>query len=71
MLNEGQRTIKPENIRNQVQWDKAEAVVVLCLGRTGEENKLHMSTLTVAELAFLSMQLQAHITCLMGHMKES
>lgn len=70
MLNEGTRLIKPENIRNQVDWQNTEAVVVLCLGKDGQPNKLHMSTMTVNELAFLSAQLQAHLTCLLGHMKE-
>lgn len=70
MLNEGTRFIKPENVRNQVPWDKTEAVVVLCLGKDGEANTLHMSTLTVNELALLSAQLQAHLTCMLGHMKE-
>lgn len=70
MLNNEKRLIKPENVRNQVAWDKAEGVVVLCLGKIGEANTLHMSTLTINELALLSAQLQAHLTCLLGHMKE-
>jgi hypothetical protein len=70
MLGEGLRTIKPEQVRNQVQWDKLEGVVILGLAKKGESNILHMSTVTVEELAFLSKQLDAHVTCLLGPMKE-
>lgn len=70
MLSEGLRTIKPEQVRNQVQWDKLEGVVILGLAKKGESNVLHMSTVTVEELAFLSKQLDAHVTCLLGPMKE-
>lgn len=70
MLSEGLRTIKPEQVRNQVQWDKLEGVVILGLAKNGESNILHMSTVTVEELAFLSKQLDAHVTCLLGPMKE-
>lgn len=70
MLSEGLRIIKPEQVRNQVQWDKLEGVVILGLAKKGESNVLHMSTVTVEELAFLSKQLDAHVTCLLGPMKE-
>lgn len=70
MLNEGPRTIRPEQVRNQIQWDKLEGVVVLALGKPSEHNALHMSTITVNELALLTAQLQAHLTCLLGQMKE-
>lgn len=70
MLNDGQRLIRPDQIKNQIQWDKLEGVVVLGLSKKGEVNTLHMSTITVEELALLTAQLQAHLVCLLGPMKE-
>lgn len=70
MLNEGERLVRPEQIMKQVPWDKLEGVVILGLGKKGEHNKLFMSTVTVEELAMLSKQLDSHLTCLMGPMKE-
>jgi len=71
MINEDtQRLIRPEQVMKQVEWDKLEAVVILGLGRKGEKNVLHMSTLTINELALLSAQLQAHLHCLLGPMNE-
>ena len=70
MLNEGERLIRPEQVMKQVQWDKLEGVVILGLAKKGEQNVLHMSTVTVEELALLSKQLDSHLTCLMGPMKE-
>ena len=70
MLNEGERLIKPEQIKDQVPFDKLEGVVILGLSKPGEENKLFMSTLSVNELVMLSAQLQAHVTCILGPMKE-
>lgn len=70
MLNEGQRLIRPEQIKDQIQWDKLEGVVVLGLSKKGEVNTLQMSTITIEELAMLTSQLQAHLVCLLGPMKE-
>lgn len=70
MLHEGQRLIKPENVKEQILWDKLEGVVVLGLAKDGQTNTLQMSTVTINELVMLSAQLQAHVTCLLGHMKE-
>lgn len=70
MLNEGERLIRPEQVMKQVQWDKLEGVVILGLAKTGEQNVLHMSTITIEELALLSKQLDSHLVCLMGPMKE-
>jgi hypothetical protein len=54
----------------QVPWDKLEGVVILGLGKKGELNSLIMSTVTIEELALLSKQLDAHLTYLMGPMRE-
>jgi hypothetical protein len=70
VLHEGQRLIKPENVKEQILWDKLEGVVVLGLAKDGQTNTLQMSTVTINELVMLSAQLQAHVTCLLGHMKE-
>lgn len=70
MLNEGERLIKPEQIKNQVEWDKLEGVVVLGLAPKGKRNTLQMSSITVNELSFLVAQLNAHLACLLGPMKE-
>lgn len=70
MLNEGERLVKPQQVMKQVQWDKLEGVVILGLSKKGEANVLHMSTVTIEELALLSKQLDSHLTCLMGTMKE-
>lgn len=70
MLNEGERLILPPSIRDQIKWDKVEGVVILCLNKKGEQNEIHMSGVTVEELAFLTSQLNAHLTCLLGPMKE-
>ena len=70
MLNEGTRLIRPEQVMKQVAWDKLEGVVILGLTKKGETNVLHMSSITVEELALLSKQLDSHLTCLMGPMKE-
>jgi hypothetical protein len=70
MLQEGERLIGPVQVKNQVEWEKLEGVVVLGLGKKGEQNVLHMSTVTIEELALLSKQLDSHLVCLMGPMKE-
>ena len=69
-LNEGQRLIKPDQVKLQVNWDKLDGVVVLGLAKNGEQNVLHMSSVTINELTFLSQQLQAHINYLLGPMNE-
>jgi len=70
MLEDGNRLVKPETIAKQIPWEKFEAVVVLGLGKHGEQNELWMSTLTINELSFLMAHLQSHLTHLMGPMKE-
>lgn len=70
MLNEGERLIKPIQIKDQIDWENLEAVVVLGLNKKGQQNVLHMSSIKIEELAFISKQLDSHITCLMGPMKE-
>lgn len=70
MLNEGDRLIKPQQVQKQVPWDKLEGVVILGLNKKGEANTLHMSSVTVDELALLTSQLQAHLAYLLGPMKE-
>lgn len=70
MLNEGKRLVSPAQIHKQVEWDKLEGVVILSLGGEGKPNKLQMSSVTVNELAMLTAQLQAHLTYLLGPMKE-
>lgn len=70
MLHEGQRLIIPKDLREQILWDKLEGVVVLGLAKDGQANTLQMSTVTINELVMLSAQLSAHVTCLLGHMKE-
>ncbi len=70
MLNEGQRLIKPSQTMKQVDWDKLEGVVILGIKKRGETNVLHMSSVTVEELALVTAQLQAHLSFLLGAMKE-
>lgn len=70
MLQDGDRLIRPEQVMKQVAWDKLEGVVILGLVKKGEANVLHMSTVTIEELSLLSKQLDSHLTCLMGPMKE-
>lgn len=62
--------ILPVDVKAQVPWQDLEGVVILGLAKKGEMNVLHMSSVTVDELAFLTAQLQAHLTCLLGPMKE-
>jgi hypothetical protein len=70
MLNEKQRLIEPSQVHKQVDWNKLEAVVILGLNKKGEKNVLHMSSITIEELALLTSQLQAHLTYLLGPMDE-
>lgn len=70
MLHEEKRLIKPVDIKEKVDWENLEGVVILGLGKLGKENTLQMSTLTIEELSLLSLQLQAHLVCLCGPMKE-
>lgn len=70
MLHEGDRLIKPLDIKDQVPWDKIEGVVILCLNKKNEVNQLFMSSVTVEEIAYMSKQLDSHVTCLLGPMKE-
>lgn len=70
MLNEEGRLIKPSQVQKQVEWDNLEGVVILGLSKKGERNVLHMSSITVDELAFLTSQLQAHLAYLLGPMNE-
>lgn len=70
MLKEGKRLITPEDTKQLVPWEKLEGVVILGLAREGEINTLYMSSVSVNELAFLSKQLDAHVTCLLGPMIE-
>lgn len=70
MLENNDRMIKPTAIKEQIPWSKLKGVVVLGLADVGEQNTLQMSSITIEELTFLSKQLDAHITCMMGHMKE-
>lgn len=69
-LNEEGRLIRPEQIKDQVPFSELEGVVILGLGKEGQENTLFMSSLSINELVMLSAQLQAHVTCLLGPMKE-
>jgi len=70
MLNETGRLIRPDQIMKQISWDKLEGVVILGLKGKGERNTLHMSSITVEELAMLTSQLQAHLSFLLGQMSE-
>lgn len=70
MLSGDERPILPTQIKDQIPWEDFEAVVVLGLKPKGKINSLFMSSLTVDELCVLSKQLDAHITCLLGPMKE-
>lgn len=69
-LNEEGRLVRPEQLAKVIEWEKLEGVVVLGLGKDGEENILSMSTISVNELAMLNAQLTAHLNCLLGPMKE-
>lgn len=71
MLREGERLIKPSDIAKQVEWDKLEGVIIIGLAPKGQENILHMSSITVEEMSFLSKQLDSHVTCVLGPMKEA
>ena len=70
MLNEGERLIKPINVKEQVEWEKLEGVVVLGMKGKGLSNVLHMSSVTIEELAMLNSQLTAHLNYLLGPMDE-
>jgi len=70
MLNEGERLLSPEQVAKQVEWQKLEAVVILGVRKKGETNVLHMSSVTIEELALVTAQLQAHLSFLLGAMKE-
>lgn len=78
MLQENGRLIRPKDIISQVNWDEMDFVVVIAQPKFKEkiskpdENhaQLWMSTLTVQELAFVATQLQAHVTCICGPMRE-
>jgi len=70
MLHEGQRLVLPEDVLKQVDTKELVGVVVLGLAKPGEQNTLQMSTVTIEELSLLCKQLEAHLVCLMGPMKE-
>lgn len=70
MLSEGERLITPQQIKDQIPWDKAVTVVVLVQMPNGKENELFMSSASWNEVSFLSKQLDAHITHHIGAMKE-
>lgn len=70
MLHEEGRLVKPVDIKEQVDWANLEGVVILGLNKKGKVNTLQMSTLTVEELALLSLQLQSHLVCMCGPMEE-
>lgn len=70
MLREEDRLLKPIDIKEQIPWEEAEAIVVLCKMPKGQANKLHMSSISVDEISFLSKQLDSHVVCLLGMMKE-
>lgn len=70
MLREGDRLIKPEDILKQIPAKDLEGVIILGLAKKGEVNKIYMSSITVEEISFLSAQLSAHVTCLLGPMDE-
>lgn len=67
---DGERPIKPHQIRDQIPWDKAEAVVVLVQMPNGDTNRLFMSSLSFNELMVLSKQLDSHVTHHVGPMLE-
>lgn len=67
---DGERPIKPADVMKQVDWKKAEAVVILVQMPNGQENQLFMSSLSWNEVAMLTAQLQAHLTLNLGVMKE-
>lgn len=71
MLRDGERLIKPIDVKEQIPWDKAEAVVVLVQMPKGQENKLLMSSVTWNEVAMLSAQLDAHLKGALGLMDQS
>jgi hypothetical protein len=70
MLTSETRPITPEQIRDQIPWEDFETVVIIGQKPKGKTNSLFMSSLTIEELCVLSKQLDAHITCLLGPMKE-
>lgn len=69
-LREGERLVLPADIKDQVPWNEAEAVVILVQMPKGKENSLFMSHLSWNELAFLHAQLGAHLNHYLGPMQE-
>lgn len=70
MLQEQGPMIRPIDISQQVDWMDLEGCVIIGLKKKGEKNTIHMSSLTVEQLAYLSHQLQAHTTFLLGTLEE-
>jgi len=67
---DGERPIKPTSIKDQVPWEKAEAVVILVQMPNGEHNRIFMSSLSWNEAMVLSKQFDSHITHHIGPMLE-
>lgn len=65
-----EKWVLPQDIKEQVEWEKLEGVVILGLKGKGLQNTIAMSSLAIEELVMLSKQLDAHVTCLLGPMKE-
>lgn len=65
-----QMDITPEMIMHQVPWKEAESVVILVNMGQGKVNQLYSSTMSWEQLSWMSKQLDAHITCHIGVMKE-
>lgn len=62
--------VTPLDISRQVPFKDCAAVVVLVDNGLGKENQMFLSTMSIHQLVFLSKQLDAHITCQLGLMKE-
>lgn len=62
--------VTPEEISKQVPWKEAKSAIILLDMGPGKVNSIFLSTMSLDQMAWLSKQLDAHLTCLLGPMKE-